>query len=66
MSKEKEQNRKDLSEIPDTIKRRVKYIPVKDIDEFLNIVFPPEKAARKTAKKAAAKKSPKRRSQARK
>ena len=56
-----EQNRKDLHEIPANIKRRVTYYPVKDMDEFLALIFPDqgEKAkAKPKAKKAALKKAP--------
>ncbi|MEW5723247.1 MAG: endopeptidase La, partial [Thermodesulfobacteriota bacterium] len=61
-----EQNRKDLSEIPDKIRRRVKYFLVKDMDEFLNLVFPPggapaagKKSAPRKSARAGRKKAPK-------
>lgn len=35
-----EQNLKDLEEIPANIKKKIKFLPVKDMDQFLNLVFP--------------------------
>jgi len=46
-----EQNKKDLSEIPASIKKRVKYLPVRDMDQFLNLVFPPSPPKGKTGKR---------------
>ena len=42
-----DQNKKDIAEFPANIKRRVKFIPVKDIDEFLTLIFPPKMARAK-------------------
>ncbi|MEW6263928.1 MAG: endopeptidase La [Thermodesulfobacteriota bacterium] len=45
-----EQNLKDLMEVPAKIKKQVKYLPVRDMDEFLGLVFPgppPSPAGRK-------------------
>ena len=49
-----EQNKKDLSEIPPNVRKRVKFFPVKDMDQFLDLVFPPAQKPPKK-KKAAAK-----------
>ena len=38
-----EQNKKDLREIPANIRRKLTFHQVKDIDEFLGLVFPKEK-----------------------
>ena len=51
-----EQNLKDLSEIPPNVKKRIKFLPVKNMDEFLSLVFPEpidgkKKAARKQTSK---------------
>ncbi|MBW2323388.1 MAG: endopeptidase La [Deltaproteobacteria bacterium] len=35
-----EQNRKDLAELPAKIKRKLKFHMVKDVDQFLDLVFP--------------------------
>ncbi|MFH1138590.1 MAG: endopeptidase La [Pseudomonadota bacterium] len=35
-----EQNKKDLMEIPANIKRKIKFLPVADMDQFLNLIFP--------------------------
>ena len=35
-----EQNKKDLSEIPPNVRKRVKFFPVKDMEQFLSLVFP--------------------------
>ena len=34
-----EKNRKDLVEIPNNIKRKIKFVPVKNMDEVLSIAF---------------------------
>ncbi|MBF0528448.1 MAG: endopeptidase La [Deltaproteobacteria bacterium] len=39
-----EQNLKDLDEIPAKIKTKIKFLPVKDMDQFLSLVFPDLKA----------------------
>ena len=47
-----EQNLKDLNEMSPQVKRKAKFIPVKDMDQFLGIVFPepePKKPRAKTA-----------------
>lgn len=35
-----EQNRKDLSEIPPKVRKRVQFLPVENMDQFLDLVFP--------------------------
>ncbi|MBW2091286.1 MAG: endopeptidase La [Deltaproteobacteria bacterium] len=35
-----EQNRKDLSELPQKVRRKLKYHLVKDVDQFLDLIFP--------------------------
>ena len=49
-----EQNKKDLSEVPAKIKKRVKYFPVENMDQFLKLVFP-EPIKKTTGKKTSAK-----------
>jgi ATP-dependent Lon protease len=51
-----DQNRKDLSEIPTAIRNRITFLPVKDMDEFLKLVFPLPLEPPKKAKKPRAKK----------
>jgi ATP-dependent Lon protease len=46
-----EQNKKDLRDIPANIKRKVTYYPVKDMDEFLALIFPPEEKKKKEKSK---------------
>ncbi len=50
-----EQNKKDLSEIPPNVRKRIKFFSVKDMDEFLEVVFP--KSAPEPKKKPAQGKS---------
>jgi ATP-dependent Lon protease len=35
-----DQNKKDLSEIPEDIRKQMKFHPVKDMDEVIQLVFP--------------------------
>ena len=35
-----EQNRKDLAELPPKIKRKLKFHLVRDLDQFLDMIFP--------------------------
>jgi ATP-dependent Lon protease len=54
-----EKNKKDLSEIPANVKRKIKFIPVKNVDEVLAVALekaPPARPAA-PAKKAPAKKA---------
>ena len=44
-----EQNKKDISEIPPAVRKKVKFHLVKDMDEFLALVFPEEKSKKKKA-----------------
>ncbi|MBW2061824.1 MAG: endopeptidase La [Deltaproteobacteria bacterium] len=37
-----EQNRKDLAELPLKIKRKLKFHLVRDLDQFLDMIFPPQ------------------------
>jgi ATP-dependent Lon protease len=55
-----EQNKKDLSEIPPNVRKRVKFFTVRDMDEFLDVVFPnpsPESKKKRTRKSRAGKKT---------
>ncbi len=47
-----EKNKSDLTEIPANVKRRIKFIPVKHIDEVLPLAFEKEGAAGKKKKKS--------------
>ncbi len=58
-----EQNRKDLAEMPPKIKKMAHFLPVETLDEFLDILFPPDKEkagprAKKAQSGAAKKKAP--------
>lgn len=50
-----EQNKKDVTEIPPAVRKKIQFITVSDMDEFLTLIFPQEKKKRKTTagKKAA-------------
>jgi ATP-dependent Lon protease len=50
-----EENRKDLADLPATVTRNLKIVPVKWIDEVLELALVQPAPARKTAGKAAAK-----------
>jgi ATP-dependent Lon protease len=47
-----EQNKKDLSEIPPNVRKRVKFFPVKDMEQFLSLVFPESEKPPKRKKTA--------------
>jgi ATP-dependent Lon protease len=50
-----EQNQKELVEIPEDIRRRMKFHPVKDMDEVIGLAFKkPEKVKRRKIRRAAA------------
>jgi ATP-dependent Lon protease len=50
-----EQNKKELVEIPEDIRRRMKFHPVKDMDDVIGLAFKkPEKAKRRKTRRAAA------------
>ena len=49
-----EQNQKELVEIPQDIRRRMNFHPVKDMDEVIGLAFKkPEKAKRRKMRRAA-------------
>ncbi|MFA7074312.1 MAG: endopeptidase La [Endomicrobiaceae bacterium] len=45
-----EGNKKDLADIPDNIKKKIKMIPVKHMDEVIALVFPEKKTKNKNKK----------------
>ena len=47
------QNEKDLIEIPEAIREKMEFFPVKDMDEVVKIAFSDEKIASSKAKKKA-------------
>jgi len=46
-----EKNKKDLAEIPANVKRKIKFIPVSNMDEVLNIAFEKQKKSKQPANK---------------
>jgi ATP-dependent Lon protease len=45
-----EGNKKDLADIPENIKKKIKMIPVKHMDEVMKLVFSEKKAKSKNKK----------------
>jgi ATP-dependent Lon protease len=56
-----EKNKKDLSEIPKNVKRKLRFVPVRNMDEVLAIALenaPPQKASKPKKKSPRAKRKP--------